>query len=90
MQQTLRIEEGAYNLERNDALIGLVADNGELLLRMMFAGGQVDQMLRDKYQEGETLINSSVIDLIRTLAKSKKPGRIAISKSEFSVAISRN
>lgn len=66
------------------------ADNGELLLRMMFAGGQVDQMLRDKYQEGETLINSSVIDLIRTLAKSKKPGRIAISKSEFSLAISRN
>jgi len=64
-------------------------DDEELLLRMMFAGGQVDQMLKDKGQANPSIVNASVIDLIRTLAKAEKPGRIAISRSEFSLAMSK-
>jgi oxaloacetate decarboxylase (Na+ extruding) subunit alpha len=61
----------------------------ELLLRMMFAGGQVDQMLKDKGSASPSTVNASLIDLIQALAKSKKPGRIAVSKSEFSLAMSK-
>jgi oxaloacetate decarboxylase (Na+ extruding) subunit alpha len=61
----------------------------ELLLRMMFAGGQVDQMLKEKNQVNPSLVNASVIDLIRELAQSKRPGRIAVSKNEFSLAMSK-
>jgi oxaloacetate decarboxylase alpha subunit len=64
-------------------------DDEELLLRMMFAGGQVDQMLKDKGQANPSIVNASVIDLIRTLAKAETPGRIAISRSEFSLAMSK-
>jgi oxaloacetate decarboxylase alpha subunit len=64
-------------------------DDGELLLRMMFAGGQVDQMLKDKHQAGPSLINASVIDLVRALAQAKKPGRIAVSKDKFNLTMSK-
>jgi oxaloacetate decarboxylase alpha subunit len=62
-------------------------DDGELLLRMMFAGGQVDQMLRDKYEPKSSMMNASVLDLIKSLAASKKPGRVAISKGDINLAI---
>jgi oxaloacetate decarboxylase alpha subunit len=64
-------------------------DNGELLLRMMFAGGQVDQMLKEKREPSPSLVNSSIIELIRTLATASKSGRIAVSKNEFALAMTK-
>jgi oxaloacetate decarboxylase alpha subunit len=64
-------------------------DNGELLLRMMFAGGQVDQMLKEKHQSNPWGVNSSVIELIRTLATTSRPGRIAVSNNDFTFAITK-
>jgi hypothetical protein len=56
---------------------------------MMFAGGQVDQMLKEKREPSPSLLNSSIIDLIRTLARASKPGRIAVSKNEFALEMTK-
>jgi len=58
-------------------------------LRMMFAGGQVDQMLKEKREPSPSLVNSSIIELIRTLATASKSGRIAVSKNEFALAMTK-
>lgn len=59
------------------------------LLRMMFAGGQVYRMLKDRGQASSSPVNASLIDLILTRAKSPKSGRIAVSKNDFSLAMSK-
>jgi hypothetical protein len=55
----------------------------------MFAGGQVDQMLKEKREPSPSLVNSSIIELIRTLATASKSGRIAVSKNEFALAMTK-
>ncbi|MBV8851337.1 MAG: pyruvate carboxylase subunit B [Methylobacteriaceae bacterium] len=65
------------------------ATDDERLLRIMFAGNQVDEMLKAQPFDTIYSVHSPVIDLVDMLAKRKKSGRVHISRNDFQVTVTK-
>lgn len=65
------------------------ASDDERLLRIMFAGNQVDEMLKAQPFETEYSTKSPIVDLVDMLAKRNKPGRVHISHKDLEVTVAR-
>jgi oxaloacetate decarboxylase alpha subunit len=64
------------------------ASDDERLLRYMFAGAQVDEMLAAPPMETTWSASSPIVDLVKKLIERRKPGRIHIRKGEFEISMS--
>lgn len=64
------------------------ASDDERLLRYMFAGSQVDEMLQARAPMHEYRHEHSVVSLLRSLARRPRLGRIHISRGDFDLEVS--
>jgi oxaloacetate decarboxylase alpha subunit len=63
------------------------AGDDERLLRYMFAGTQVDDMLAAPPMETTWSASSPIVDLVTRLVQRRKPGRIHVRKGEFELSL---
>ena len=64
-------------------------DDEERMLRYLFKGSQVDQMLASGPMQTEYSFDKPVVRLVRELAKRKRPGRVYIEKGALRLDLAR-
>lgn len=66
------------------------ASDDERLLRFMFAGSQVDQMLAERGKASSMAGNGSLLHLLKELSKRPRLGRIHLRKGDMELTINSN